>query len=121
MRIIAIEHRYSIVPACLARSCVVLLAESGWPFLFVFVCYPLASMAGSWNAMFRIGLMLALNNICYVSIGSVLGVVVGKVPQGMICSTIVAQSSLVAAGFYTAVPAGLAWLRYISPIFWTYR
>ena len=52
-------------------------------------------MAGSWSVMLKIGLMLALNNLCYVSIGSVLGVVVDKIPKGMIISTIVAQSSLV--------------------------
>lgn len=68
LRIISNEHRYAIIPACLARYCVVLLCESGWPCLYVFVCYPLASMAGSWNAMFRIGLMLSLNNICYITI-----------------------------------------------------
>ena len=28
---------------------------------------------------------------------------------------------MVAAGFYTEVPAFLAWLRYLSPVFWTYR
>jgi len=120
LRIISSEHRYSIMPACLARCVVVLAAESGWPFLYVFVCYPLASMAGSWNTLFRIALMLSLNNICYISIGACLGVVVGKVPQGMIVSTIVAQASLVAAGFYTEVPSFLSWLRYISPVFWAY-
>lgn len=95
VRMIANEHRYDLVPVCLARSCVVFLCESGWPFIYVFVCYPLASMAGSWSVMMRIGLMLALNNLCYISIGSVLGVVVDKIPKGMIISTIVAQSSLV--------------------------
>ena len=81
-------HRYSLLPACLARCFVVLFAESGWPFLYVFVCYPLASMAGSWNAMFRIALLLSLNNICYLSIGAGLGVFVKMIPQGMIISTI---------------------------------
>lgn len=121
LRIIANEHRYSIAPVCLARCCVVFLCEFWWPFLYVFVCYPLASMAGSWNAMFRIGFLLALNNMCYISIGSALGVVVDKVPKGMIISTIMAQSSLIAAGFYTAVPEILRYLRYLSPVFWAYR
>ena len=111
----------AIVSACLARCCVVFLCESGWPFIYVFVCFPIASMAGSYHVLFKIGLLLSLNNICYVSIGSVLGTVVGKVPRGMIISTIVAQSSLVAAGFYTEVPNFLVWMRYTSPVFWTYR
>lgn len=111
LRIITYEHRFSIAPACLARCAVVLFAESGWPFLYVFVCYPLASLAGSWNAMFKIGLFLTLNNINYVSVGACLGISVGKVPRGMIASTIIAQSSLVMAGFYTEVPSFLSWLR----------
>lgn len=121
LRIISNEHRYSILPACLARYCVVFLCESGWPFLYVFVSYPLASMAGSWNAMFRISLMLSLNNVCYITIGNVLGVVVDNIPKAMIISTIVVQSSLVAAGFYTEVPSFLGWMRYLSPVYWSYR
>jgi hypothetical protein len=40
--------------------------------------------------------------------------------MGMIVSTIISQTSLVAAGFYTPLPPFLVWIRYISPVFYTF-
>mmetsp|Transcript_11912 Transcript_11912/g.15047 ORF Transcript_11912/g.15047 Transcript_11912/m.15047 type:complete len:190 (+) Transcript_11912:1642-2211(+) len=81
-------------------------------------------MAGMFHyvsSIVTIGIFLAFNTISYVAIGGALGVFFDFVPLGMCMSTIVSQTTLVAAGFYTQLPFGVSWIRYISPVFWTYR
>ena len=68
-----------------------------------------------------VGLFLLLNNLSYISLGSVLGVYTKRVPMGMIASTIFSQISLVAAGFFNKLPPALDWIRYISPFYWSFR
>ena len=82
--------------------------------IYVLVCYPFAGVFGSLKIVVQIGLFLLLNNLCYISLGAVLGVYSKRVPQGMIASTIFSQTSLVAAGFYTKLPPALDWIRYIE-------
>jgi len=103
------------------RLLVVLGLESFWPLIYVLVCYPFAGVFGSFKVVVLVGLFLVLNNLCYISLGSMLGVYSRRVPQGMIASTIFSQTSLVAAGFYTKLPPALDWVRYISPFYWTFR
>lgn len=86
-----------------------------------FVCYPMAGMFNHISAVFVMGIFLALNNICYVALGGALGLVFESIPLSMSLSTIVSQSTLVAAGFYNRLPLAVSWIRYISPVFWTYR
>ena len=114
------KRNYAVGPLYLSRLMVVMLAESFWPFLYVFVCYPLASVVGDWTVVIKIGMLLCLNNASYISLGSFLGVLFPNIPQGMIASTLFSQTSLVAAGFYTTLPVYLSWIRYISPVFWTF-
>lgn len=120
VQIISNEHRYSLGPVCVGRFLVVMACEAWWPFVYVLVCYPLAGIVGDWKVVLTIGMFLCLNNMCYISIGSCLGVLVPSIPHGMITSTIVSQTSLVAAGFYTTLPSYLSWIRYMSPVFWTF-
>ncbi|VEU38467.1 unnamed protein product [Pseudo-nitzschia multistriata] len=114
------KRNYAVGPLYLSRLIVVMLAESFWPFLYVFVCYPLASVVGDWTVVIKIGMLLCLNNAAYISLGSCLGVLFPSIPQGMIASTLFSQTSLVAAGFYTTLPVYLSWIRYSSPVFWTF-
>ncbi len=86
----------------------------------MFIAYPLAGMFGRVDACFKISILLMMNTLCYVAIGSVLGVLLPSVPLGMNVSTIVSQTSLVAAGFYTTLPPVINLIRYISPVFWTF-
>lgn len=104
-----------------ARCTAAFACEAWWPFLHVFVAYPLAGMFGRIDACFWIAFFLMMNNMCYISIGSLLGVVAPNVSLGMIISTVVSQTSLLAAGFYTTLPSALKLVRDISPVYWTYR
>ena len=81
----------------------------------------MAGMFGDTSSVMTIGIFLALNNLCYVSLGATLGLVFEDIPLGMCMSTIISQTTLVAAGFYTHLPASVSWIRIISPVFWTYR
>ena len=117
---IANKRNYALEPLFMSRFMVVMLAESFWPFVYVFICYPLASVVGDWMVVAKIGMLLCLNNASYISLGSCLGVLFPSIPQGMIASTLLSQTSLVAAGFYTTLPVYLSWIRYISPVFWTF-
>ncbi len=91
-----------------------------WPFAHVFIAYPLAGMFGRIDACMKISFLLMMNTLCYIAIGSVLGVLLPSVPLGMNLSTVVSQTSLVAAGFYTTLPPVINLIRYISPVYWTY-
>ena len=57
----------------LARVIVILICEAWLPLLHVFVAYPLAGMFGRVGACLQVSLFLIMNNLCYVSIGSFLG------------------------------------------------
>jgi len=115
------RKRFDVGPVVLGRLIVVLGLESFWPMIYVFVCYPFASVFGSIKIATLVGLFLLLNNLCYISLGSVLGVYSKRVPLGMIGSTILSQTSLVAAGFFTKLPPALDWIRFISPFYWCFR
>ena len=80
----------------------------------------MAGMFGRINSCLKISLFLMMNNLCYVSIGSFLGAITSNVSIGMIVSTLVSQTSLLAAGFYTTLPPVINLLRYISPVTYTY-
>lgn len=80
----------------------------------------MAGMFGRIDSCFKISLFLMMNNLCYVSIGSFLGAITSNVSIGMIVSTLVSQTSLLAAGFYTTLPPVINLLRYISPVTYTY-
>lgn len=95
--------------------------ESFWPLVYVLVCFPFAGVFGSIKIVILVGLFLLLNNLCYISLGSILGIYSKQVSTGMIASTIFSQTSLVAAGFYTKLPPALDWIRYISPFYWSFR
>ena len=86
----------------------------------MFVAYPLAGMFGRVDACLGIAFFLSMNNLCYISLGGILGVLSRNVSTGMIVSTVVSQTSLLAAGFYTTLPPGVRIIRMISPIYWTY-
>ena len=81
----------------------------------------MAGMFHHVSSVVIMGIFLALNNMCYVSLGGTLGILFDSIPLGMSMSTIVSQTTLVAAGFYTHLPLGVSWIRYVSPVFWTYR
>jgi hypothetical protein len=104
----------------LARAIVVFVCESWLPILHVLVAYPMAGMFGRIGACFQISFFLMMNNLCYVAIGSFLGAITSNVSIGMIVSTLVSQTSLLAAGFYTTLPPVINLLRYISPVTYTY-
>ena len=89
--------------------------------VYCFVCFPLAGMFQHVSAIMIIGIFLALNTICYVALGGALGVSCDFIPLGMSMSTIISQTSIVVAGFYTQLPSLMSWIRYVSPVFWTYR
>ena len=115
------KGRAKAIPLWLGRLSAVNLAEFFWPFIYVMVCHTMAGIAGDPVQIFKNGFLLALNNACYVSLGSMLGSVAPSVPYALICSTITAQTSLVAAGVYTNLPPVIKYFRYISPLFWCYK
>ena len=86
-----------------------------------FVCYPMAGLFQDISSILVMSAFLGLNTICYVAIGGVLGLSFARVPLGMCMSTIISQTTLIAAGFYTHLPPSVSWMRYLSPVFWTYR
>ena len=106
-------------------NCIREAPRSPWPWVVLAtdICTCLLSFRvfGNFRVVVLVGLFLVLNNLCYISLGSMLGVYSRRVPQGMIASTIFSQTSLVAAGFYTKLPPALDWVRYISPFYWTFR
>jgi FtsP/CotA-like multicopper oxidase with cupredoxin domain len=117
-----IKHKqYDLLPVFLARMVVVIASEAWWPFVFVLCAYPLADMFGNISAVFVICIFLALNNSCYISLGAVFGTLMPTVPLGMIGATLFAQTTVICAGFFTELPAAVEWIRYISPIFWTFK
>jgi hypothetical protein len=98
-------QRRTILPLVLARLTAVTLLEGVWLLVYVLVC--LAGVFGDVQRTLWVGLFLVLNNICFVSLGSLLGALLKSIPQGMIASTIVSQTKLVAAGFFTKLPPAL--------------
>ena len=115
------QGNFDTLPICLSRMVVVNVSESWWPFLFVFCAYPLASMFGNIWTVFMIGIFLALNNMCYIALGAVFATVMPTVSLAMIGATLLAQTTVICAGFFTKLPVAVGWIRYISPIFYTFK
>ena len=65
-------------------------------------------------------ILLSLNLMCYVSIGSLLGTIIGTVPWGMIAADLFSQTTILCARFYTTLPPFLAAFRYVSPVFYSF-
>ena len=112
-------RRFSVSPVYAARLSTVLLLESIWPTIFTFICFPVAGLAGDITSLCRISFLLAANNVCYLSLGMVLGVLTQSSPFGMIAATIISQGSIIGAGIFTTLPPSLEWVRYFSPYYWT--
>ncbi len=84
------------------------------------MCFPLAQVAGTISDVFLMGVILCLNLMCYVSIGSLLGTCVGSVAWGMIAADLFSQTTILCAGFYTTLPPFLSAFRYVSPVFYAF-
>ena len=112
--------KYNPLPVFLSRMLVVTLCESWWPFLFIFCAFPLASMFGEIRGVFTICCFLLLNNSCYIALGAVFGTLMPTVSLGMIGATLFGQTTVITAGFFTLLPNAVGWIRYISPIFYTF-
>lgn len=112
-------RRFALTPVFTARASVVTLLECMWPTIFCFICFPMAGMAGDIRSLCNISFLLAANNMCYLSLGSVLGMCTQSTPFGMISGTIISQGSILAAGVFTELPSSLQWVRYFSPFYWT--
>jgi len=80
----------------------------------------MAGFTNKFHSIFTIGLLLSLNTICYIALGSLIGTIIKSVPVGMIASTILSQISMICAGFYTTLPEGIAFLRFLSPVYYTF-
>jgi len=115
------KDQFKAIPLWLGRLSAVNLSEFFWPFIYVTVCHTMAGIAGDLSQLMKNGLLLALNNACYVSLGSMLGSVAPSLQYALIFSTIAGQTSLIAAGFFTDLPPVIEYFRYASPVFWCYK
>ena len=107
--------RFSLMPVYMTRMMIVLLTEGFWPILYCFICFPLAGLAGDVKLLCRISFLLASNNICYVSIGAVIGSVASSLQYGMTLVTVICQGTILASGVFTSLPLLLEWARILSP------
>lgn len=92
-----------------------------WAFIYCFVCFTMAGIAGDVAVIMQVAVLLSLNTMCYISLGAVIGILSSSVPIGMITSTILSQTSMVAAGFYTTLPPVIDLIRFVSPVYWTFK
>jgi hypothetical protein len=74
----------SVVTLSMVRSVVYLCAEGWWPALFGLIVYPIAHMNHNTGIWFQNIAFLALNNLCYISFGAVLGSAMPNVQLGMV-------------------------------------
>ena len=54
-------------------------------------------------------------------IGNIFGITTGNAARGMIIAALYAQSSTIAAGFYTTVPTWIKWIRYVCPVYYSFK
>lgn len=111
--------QFLLMPVYMTRMMIVLLTEGFWPILYCFICFPLAGLAGDVKLLCRISFLLASNNICYVSIGAVIGSVASCLQYGMTLATVICQGTILASGVFTSLPLLLEWARILSPFYWT--
>lgn len=112
------QKRFALMPVFLARISVLILCESIFPTLAVFVCFPFAGLMGDIQSLLNISFLLASNNICYIFLGCLIGMLT-NVPNAMIAATVFSQASILITGVFAELPASLEWTRYFSPFYWT--
>jgi len=99
----------------------VVISEFWWPYIFCLVCFTMGGIFGNIQTFLVLSSLLCMNNMCYIALCSAIGVLCNVRHVGFILATIVSQTSLIVAGFYTELPRAINWSRYISPVFWTYK
>ena len=118
IQIVHKNRRFSLPPVLFARSMVVLLCEFLWPAAFCVICFPVMGLS-DWITIWKISLLMCLNNICYLSLGTACALV-SSMSYGMILATIMSQLSILISGAFAVLPVSRHLGRQ-SPFFWTIR
>jgi len=112
-------RRFGLLPVFLARALVVLFCESAFPTIAVFICFPIAGLAGDLRSLANCAFLLACNNMYYISLGCALGMYASSVSHGVIAATIFTQIAIILSGVFVQLPDSLRWAQKLSPFYWT--
>ena len=112
-------RRFGLLPVFLARALVVLFCESAFPSIAVFICFPIAGLAGDMRSLANCAFLLACNNMYYISLGAALGMYASSVSHGVIAATIFTQIAIILSGVFVQLPDSLKWAQKLSPFYWT--
>ena len=108
------------MPVFVARTAVVLLCESIFPTIVVFIAFPIVGLVGDVRSLCNCGFLLACCNMCYISLGAILGMS-NSISHAMTAATIFCQVSILMSGVFTELPSRLTWIRIFSPFYWTVK
>jgi len=112
-------RRFGLLPVFLARALVVLFCESAFPSIAVFICFPIAGLAGDLRSLANCAFLLACNNMYYISLGAALGMYASSVSHGVIAATIFTQIAIILSGVFVQLTNSLRWAQKLSPFYWT--
>jgi hypothetical protein len=111
--------RFSLASVFSSRVFVVVVLECIWPTVYVFICFSLAGLLGDVKLLCQISFLVASNNICYISLGALIGSVASSMQYAITAVTMLTQVTLLAAGVFNELPPSLEWARKASPFYWT--
>ena len=114
------NRRFSLPSLLFARFLVTTICECFWPAVYCFISYTTMSFNSDWTRICSICLLISLNNMCYIALGSVCALV-RSVSYGMILATMMSQISVLISGVFVRLPTSIEWLNRRSPFFWAIR
>ena len=120
-RVVLELRRFSLLPVFIARLAVVMLCESFFPMITVFISFPIAGLVGDVRSLCNCAFLLTYHNMCCISLGTALGMFCRNASHGMVAATIFGQLAILVSGVLIKLPDSATWARSLSPFYWVMK
>jgi len=112
---------YHVGPFVVAVSVTDLLMHSIWPAITAMIMFMMARVGGDPGSFISLLLLVVLCALVYQSVGTLVSVIVPNAGTAMAISTALAQTTLVAGGFYRTMPESIKWMGHFSLTTYAFR
>lgn len=89
------------------------------PSVYFFISYPMMGVTSA-GTFLLLWFYLVVATLCAQSVGLFVGAICPDMDMAMTVSALYSLSTTLFAGFYTAMPGWIAWVRYFSMIYYAF-